>query len=396
MLRTSVLVTIGAVILAAVFLALMPFERTTLSSTDAPGASYIVQAASLEQAVGAVQDVGGEITHELGIINAVGAYLTDGQREVLGALPQVRTYRDREAQVAKKPGSPTGGDLADFFDTASYSNNDGTYSWSGSWIETYDNGSATSGSVRIEGSRLRIDNSDGGSLESIQRTLDLSTATSAALSFDYGGFAEGGLDILAIEVSSAEISSFELLEALELTGGALSGSRTFQLDHTAVLTADMSIRFRVVAGPGGSGQFVAIDNVRVVVTEDTSTSNASGDEEFEFGKVVRSDSLHTEGIDGSGVTMAVIDTGLWWGRSALEKNSLGQDRILARYDAIADEVLIPDTNESTNDESGHGSHISSVALHSKPHSGRFIGIAPGADLVSVKAFDANGAAPIWT
>ena len=302
--RTSILVSIGAVILAALFLALMPLERTTQSTLDAPGASYIVQAASLEQAVGAVQDVGGEITHELGIINAVGARLTDGQRETLDALPQVRTYRDREAQVAKRPVSPTEGDLADFFDTASYSNNDGSYSWSGPWIEPYDNGSATSGSVRIESSRLRIDNSDGGSMESIHRTLDLSTATSVVLSFDYSGFAEGGLDILAIEISSSESSGFQLLEALELVGGALNGSRSFQLDHSAILTADMSIRFRVAQGLAGPDQFVAIDNVRVVVTEDTSASSGNGDEEFEFGKVVRSDSLHTEGVDGSGVTMA--------------------------------------------------------------------------------------------
>ena len=378
------------VTIALLVLVYAPEWKDTRNIAQAPVSSYIVQAGSLDQAIAAATDVKAEITHKLGIINAVGAQLTDGQRETLDALPQVRTYRDREAQVAKKPGSPTGGDLADLFDTASYSNNDGTYSWSGPWIETYDNGSATSGSVRIEGSRLRIDNSDGGSLESIHRTLDLSTATSATLSFDYGGLAEGGLDILAIEISNSETSGFQLLEALELVGGTLNGSRSFQLDHTASLTADMSIRFRVVQGLAGSGQFVAIDNVRVVVTEDTSTSSASGNEEFEFGKVVRSDSLHTEGVDGSGVTMAVIDTGLWWGRSALEKNSLGQDRILARYDAIADEVLVPTPNISTNDESGHGSHIASVALHSKQSSGRFIGIAPGADLISIKAFGADG------
>ena len=38
--------------------------------------SYVVQANGLDQAMVLVGDVGGEITHELGIVDAVGARLT--------------------------------------------------------------------------------------------------------------------------------------------------------------------------------------------------------------------------------------------------------------------------------------------------------------------------------
>ncbi|MCB9006677.1 MAG: hypothetical protein H6656_04760 [Ardenticatenaceae bacterium] len=56
---------------------------STAVSQNAPAASYIVQAVDMETAVAKVTQVGGTITHELGIINAVGADLTPAQFAVL-------------------------------------------------------------------------------------------------------------------------------------------------------------------------------------------------------------------------------------------------------------------------------------------------------------------------
>ncbi len=56
---------------------------------------FIVQAASVAVARQSVADAGGHITHELGIINAVGAELDDDQRAVVEATDGVRrVYRD--------------------------------------------------------------------------------------------------------------------------------------------------------------------------------------------------------------------------------------------------------------------------------------------------------------
>lgn len=197
---------------------------------EAPLVSYIVQASSLDQALSAIQNVGGEITHELGIINAVGARLTSEQRITLDADQQIRIYQNRKASVA-------------------------------SLVDPYKS------------------------------------------------------------------------------------------------------------------------------SEQAASSNSV---ELEYGEVVGSNSVHDDGIDGLGVTVAVIDTGLWWSQNAISRNSQNQDRVLVRYDAIADEFVHKNTQGSSNDGSGHGTHISGIALHSKSHAGRFIGIAPGADLVSVKAFGADG------
>ena len=63
--------------------------------------SYIVQASSLNHARVAVIDAGGLITHELGIINAVGAELTDTQLEFVRDTEGVRrVYEDRELNTS--------------------------------------------------------------------------------------------------------------------------------------------------------------------------------------------------------------------------------------------------------------------------------------------------------
>ena len=109
-----------------------------------------------------------------------------------------------------------------------------------------------------------------------------------------------------------------------------------------------------------------------------------------FPTVIGADALHLHNITGQGVTVAILDSGLW------EEDNLALDthhkpRILARYDAIKDISGV-----EAFDESGHGTHMTSVIAHSgavtikgKP-TGTFKGVAPDAKLVVVKAFDVEG------
>ena len=103
----------------------------------------------------------------------------------------------------------------------------------------------------------------------------------------------------------------------------------------------------------------------------------------DFPALVRADLLHDQGITGRGVSIAVVDTGLWSWRS-LVNDSQGAPRLGVRYDAIRDE------KHFGGDGHGHGSHVASVALDSQSVDGRFNGIAPDAGFVAVKAFDDNG------
>ena len=65
--------------------------------------AYIVQGTDLAAATAAVRATGGAITHELGIIRAVGARLTLAQRDDLRSRAAVRLYDDWRVETANKP-----------------------------------------------------------------------------------------------------------------------------------------------------------------------------------------------------------------------------------------------------------------------------------------------------
>ena len=80
--------------------------QTELPLDEAPR-SVLIQADTVSAAAGAVSSVGGKITHELGIIDAVAAELTTQQVEALQRMEGVsRIYGNRQVEVAKKP-TPT-------------------------------------------------------------------------------------------------------------------------------------------------------------------------------------------------------------------------------------------------------------------------------------------------
>lgn len=112
--------------------------------------------------------------------------------------------------------------------------------------------------------------------------------------------------------------------------------------------------------------------------------------DFYYSTVAGADNLHRHDIRGQGITVAVLDSGLWE-HQLLARDTRGRNRVLARYDAISGEAV-----EEAFDESGHGTHLTSVLAHSgitlnngEP-TGSFKGIAPDSNLVVVKAFNVQG------
>jgi serine protease AprX len=88
----------------------------------------------------------------------------------------------------------------------------------------------------------------------------------------------------------------------------------------------------------------------------------------------------------------VVDTGLS-PLNGLTRNAMGDHRVLAQYDAIVDrENASAPKRLWDNDSNGHGTHVVSVTMSARASCrGKFNGIAPGADLVSIRALDENGA-----
>lgn len=96
--------------------------------------------------------------------------------------------------------------------------------------------------------------------------------------------------------------------------------------------------------------------------------------------------LHSSGITGMGVTIAFLDTG-WWNQHAVQTDSANKPAVLQGYDAIEDKVGVG----AADDHYGHGSHVLSIATNSAlADDGTYVGMAPGAARVIVRAFDKNG------
>jgi subtilisin family serine protease len=102
--------------------------------------------------------------------------------------------------------------------------------------------------------------------------------------------------------------------------------------------------------------------------------------------VIRADELHDQGIDGSGIGIAVVDTGIsgaFWDPDNYP--SYGAVEVVHSYDAYNG------IDNQGADGSGHGSHVTTIATSSgQAPNGKYNGVAPGAHIINVKAFDNYG------
>ena len=105
-----------------------------------------------------------------------------------------------------------------------------------------------------------------------------------------------------------------------------------------------------------------------------------------FPTVIRADELHDQGIDGSGIGIAVVDTGVsgaFWDPDNYP--NYGAVTVVHSYDAYNG------IDNQGADGSGHGSHVSTIAASGgQAPNGKYNGVAPGAHIINVKAFDNYG------
>jgi serine protease AprX len=105
-------------------------------------------------------------------------------------------------------------------------------------------------------------------------------------------------------------------------------------------------------------------------------------------EILSANPLWDEGYDGSGVTIAIIDSGAEGTHPDLE------DRIIAFYDLIGgNHDLDPQGGIDAYDDNGHGTAVAWLAAGTGDGTnGNYTGLAPGADLFIIKALDDAGAA----
>ena len=116
----------------------------------------------------------------------------------------------------------------------------------------------------------------------------------------------------------------------------------------------------------------------------TATIEGSGVPYLDFPALIDADDLHSMGIDGRGVTVAILDSGFQRDEE-LQRDPEGNMRKLAEYQAMTD------TFGKALDRFGHGSHVASIILNSEASlDGKFNSVAPRVSAVGVKAFGPQG------
>ena len=108
------------------------------------------------------------------------------------------------------------------------------------------------------------------------------------------------------------------------------------------------------------------------------SNNSSQGEYLSPSKIINADKLWAKGIDGRGITVAVIDSGI-------DKNHpdlIG--KVVAEKNFLTDEV-------TADDLLGHGTMVAGIIAGSgNASNGKYKGIAPGASLINVKVIDSKG------
>ncbi|WP_395339945.1 S8 family peptidase [Ningiella sp. W23] len=178
-----------------------------------------------------------------------------------------------------------------------------------------------------------------------------------------------------IQGSSADL----LVAKVESVGGDVNKQFPIINAVSAILTPSQAEQLK-----GGSG---------IRVMDDRSVTTMSTSKEFVVDNYISTqvgaNRLHDNGITGSGVTVAVIDSGANLGGDGehLFKDTNGDVRVAIKYDAFNS----TENHYYNDDNNGHGSHVTGIIASSlKDNGDRYNGIAPDALIVSIKAFDEDG------
>ncbi len=168
----------------------------------------------------------------------------------------------------------------DNFGSASYSNNDGTQNFGSNWSETNDDNSPTSGRIEITGGELEFNNLDN---RRIERSLDLSAATSVVLTLDYDGSSRGNESLL-VQLWNDNTSSFETVSTINSNTSSGNISHSLTADQ---ISANSAIRFRGGDSNWGGSETILVDNIQFSATiaapNDPPVVTATGDQTYCIG-----------------------------------------------------------------------------------------------------------------
>ncbi|MBZ5600308.1 MAG: S8 family peptidase [Acidobacteriia bacterium] len=193
---------------------------------------------------------------------------------------------------------------------------------------------------------------------------------------------------LSPELSAVVAQASDDRQGLQVIVQFRKSPSTGQLQHLASLGGVHQQRLNAVRGgvftlPVAALRALANDPDVAYISPNRSLSGAADYAEATVG----ADVAQRTGLDGSGITVAVIDSGIT-DSPDLRDLSTGQSRILYS------ESFVPGTD--TADHYGHGTHVAGIIAGNGQQSGgrnnpsAIYGVAPRARLVNLKVLDSNG------
>ncbi|MBI1296162.1 S8 family serine peptidase [bacterium] len=300
--------------------------------------------------------------------------------------------------------------VLDRFDSVSYNNNHGTASWASSWQENDPYGSPGPNGehyVGIVNGRLVINMADKYT-ERIERSVNLSGAQSAILSFDWQTVGLDSNETLSVQIRNSQVGYQTLAEF----GGNQQGK--FSQDISSFIDGSVKIRFANRSSDWEWGEKVFIDNVKIEWWNTPSTitptptppgmintSNLAST----YVKAIEADQVWNEATPkrGSSVTVAVVDSGIapHWDLNDANGNS----RILVHagflngqnYEFPAQSFdsyflwFLETSGITIDDFYGHGTHVAgTIAGNGQRSNGAYMGVAPETKLIDMKVINDHG------
>ena len=243
--------------------------------TQPPLQRYIVQATSLTEARDLVREVGGSITHELRVINAVGAMLTERQLDALRESDGLRrVYKDRQLETTSEVEDPPTCRLA-----------------ADSWIELED-----------DDANWWVTN-DTSATVTIRRIVAFWPKKNEELN---------QVELNDVTVFSGEIEGVSAAFNAPETGGT---SSVFSISPGQSMRVEF--QFDELRNRPDDYEFrLTFDNDCVAEYPAPPPAPFEGDSDAEAKRtyvstLIGADALHWENITGDGITVAIVDTGFW-------------------------------------------------------------------------------------
>jgi bacillopeptidase F (M6 metalloprotease family)/subtilisin family serine protease len=207
-------------------------------------------------------------------------------------------------------------------------------------------------------------------------------------------FLQPTMESLKQKGSVSKYEPFYIINAMAVTGDAKA--LALLASHPAVESISPSRTFKLIDGKNfgeakgapAEPKSGATSPAQPAPGAGAATPTGGSAQSIEWNiQAIGAPAVWAEGIDGTGVVVASLDTGVQGDHPALARKwrgADGSDPIYSWFDAVNDR------NDFPYDDHGHGTHTTGTMVGSEESGANQVGVAPGAQWIAAKILSAAG------